>query len=285
MQSTGAKIRRPGAQDETRETYNNHNPSTQTICDKKKAFTFYQIPAVTVLLKTIFATLGMKIAILALHISAQAKQDLIDAFNDRGSGLMILIMTYARARVGYNLQFDDWATPRPQDWVEPLFSMTPRHAPELRTCDSKIWPGAVVVSGSKAEAEAEANPSRSRPFASVVRSREEKRLNQSTPKPRRYPNPKSADKSPSSDKRKRDEEDVSTPNTTPKGKTPVSTALVQDSDDSGLDRALTPAQEHSRGRRRGTDNASRREHAINNRRIIEKLDKLLDGLLQQLGRD
>ncbi|KAL8991621.1 MAG: hypothetical protein Q9169_007812 [Polycauliona sp. 2 TL-2023] len=117
--------------------------------------------------------------------------------------------------------------------------MTPRHAPNLKTCDSKIWPGAVVVSGP--EAEAKVDPSKSRPFARVVRSREEKRLDQSTHKPWRHRNPKSADKSPSSNKRKGNAEDVSIPNATPKGKTPLSTALVQDSDDSALDRALTPA--------------------------------------------
>lgn len=66
--------------------------TTQTIRDEEKAIIFCQIPAVTVLLWTVYHLLGLRVAVITSFQSNEQRQGTIDEFNRHGYGLWILIL-------------------------------------------------------------------------------------------------------------------------------------------------------------------------------------------------
>ncbi|KAL8651507.1 MAG: hypothetical protein Q9210_003210 [Variospora velana] len=78
------------------------------IRDMEKALIVCQLPAVSVYLLEVLKILGIKAEAYAAFQSMEEKQSIIDRFNTPGSGLRVLIIPYALAGFGLNLQKDCW---------------------------------------------------------------------------------------------------------------------------------------------------------------------------------
>ena len=81
---------------------------SQTIRDKEKCLIFCQVPAALIFLYFIFHLLGIRVETINATQTAEERQQIIDEFNRKDSELMILIMVYAVASVGLDLQHDCW---------------------------------------------------------------------------------------------------------------------------------------------------------------------------------
>ncbi|KAI4124020.1 MAG: hypothetical protein LQ341_007121 [Variospora aurantia] len=84
------------------------NLRDQVIRDKEKALIVCQLPAVSVYLLEVLKILDIKAEAYAAFQSMEEKQSIIDRFNTPGSVLRVLIIPYALAGFGLNLQKDCW---------------------------------------------------------------------------------------------------------------------------------------------------------------------------------
>lgn len=80
----------------------------QTIRDQDKAMIFVQIPATGVLVYVVLKLIGLEVGHISAYMTSTERQATVDRFNKKGSGLMALVMPYAIAAVGLNLQNDCW---------------------------------------------------------------------------------------------------------------------------------------------------------------------------------